>query len=331
MKRGIACILFLAFLAAGLTGAYACSNTPKEDALLEKTAAEFLPAYTYLGGSVSGDTMQLLVDKPDGTRVLICLSGLDDSPVLVESTPLPPGTLYGYENFYTSLVFSENGSLLEGNVLLADVSPHADGTWGVSLIYPFDAAMFFLGPNWVSESSIRFYPRYIGAHPWSDITTIDWDTLPHSLEEARSAVDSTGWAAVCNPNPADRLHLRASPKKDAASYGKYYNGTPVRVLSKNGDWWRVDICGVTGYMMSKYLTEGAPLETNIDAMPQMTFVNESAALYGSPSKDSACTALTSDYDLWLIGILGNDWYHVWDNTTGLSGYIRQDEFWPGNG
>ena len=35
---------------------------------------------------------------------------------------------------------------------------------------------------------------------------------------------------VANPDPADRLNLRAAPRPDAVSLGKYYNGTPVYLL-----------------------------------------------------------------------------------------------------
>ncbi|MCL1963828.1 MAG: SH3 domain-containing protein [Firmicutes bacterium] len=65
------------------------------------------------------------------------------------------------------------------------------------------------------------------------------------------------WAVVNNPNPADRLNLRASPSVEAASLGKYYNGTVVEILLGNGAWCkvRVDVDGKIGYMMRKYLVE----------------------------------------------------------------------------
>ena len=33
----------------------------------------------------------------------------------------------------------------------------------------------------------------------------------------------------------------------------------------------------------------------------------------------------------VIGILGETWYHVWYPDTGLSGWMKQDDLWPGNG
>ena len=66
---------------------------------------------------------------------------------------------------------------------------------------------------------------------------------------------SAEWATVCNANPSDRLNLRAEASSEAISYGKYYNGTQVELLSgpKNG-WYRVrvgagnGVCDVEGYM-----------------------------------------------------------------------------------
>ena len=68
---------------------------------------------------------------------------------------------------------------------------------------------------------------------------------------------------VNNPNPADRLHLRVSPERGATSLGKFYNGTPVRVLEERGDWVQVEIGldgNLTGWMMKKYLAFGEAMD-----------------------------------------------------------------------
>ncbi len=61
---------------------------------------------------------------------------------------------------------------------------------------------------------------------------------------------------VSNPNPADRLHLRAQPSETATSYGKHYNGTQVQILGVVGDWYHVSVEGSTGFMMSKFIQKG---------------------------------------------------------------------------
>lgn len=72
---------------------------------------------------------------------------------------------------------------------------------------------------------------------------------------------------VCNPDPADRLNLRAKPSTSAVSLGKFYNGTPVIVQSIDGDWAKVTICGaLSGYMHTDYLA----FEPTPSAIPIVT-------------------------------------------------------------
>lgn len=63
-----------------------------------------------------------------------------------------------------------------------------------------------------------------------------------------------------NDNPADRLHLREAPNRNAQSLGKFYNRTPVKMIAWEGDWAYVEIgtgeAHLYGYMMTKYLTRG---------------------------------------------------------------------------
>ena len=94
---------------------------------------------------------------------------------------------------------------------------------------------------------------------------------------ASSAMAEAFWATVNNPNPTDRLNLRATPNATAVSYGKYFNGTPVLVLSdpENG-WCRVQVglgngvCDIEGYMKSDYLTFGSQAAAVQDMRPMVT-------------------------------------------------------------
>ncbi len=94
-----------------------------------------------------------------------------------------------------------------------------------------------------------------------------------------AALADVQWATVNNPDPADRLNLRAKPSTDAISYGKYYNGTQVQILSgpKNG-WFRVrvgtgnGVCEIDGYMMARYLATGERAEQVPDARPTVRIV-----------------------------------------------------------
>jgi uncharacterized protein YgiM (DUF1202 family) len=64
----------------------------------------------------------------------------------------------------------------------------------------------------------------------------------------------TGYAAtVKNPKAKQLLNLRPLPDTSSESLGLYPNGTPVTVLGVGVQWHRVNVDGVEGYMMAKYL------------------------------------------------------------------------------
>ena len=161
------------------------------------------------------------------------------SPWITESTPLPEGTILGVSNFNDSLGFPSTNFYD-----CVSVKPYADGTWGVSMFMPDAGGMVFLEKHMVYDG-ISEVESSIGDHPWSDITFIDWASLPLTEAEALTQLDRSDWAVVNNPRREDRLHLRAAPDADAASYGKYYNRTPVRIrLSR-----RNDICTELTFMV----------------------------------------------------------------------------------
>ena len=80
----------------------------------------------------------------------------------------------------------------------------------------------------------------IGVLPF-DLFADDLTTLPCTSEELTAQLDRTGLAVVCNPDPNDRLHLRTKPSREADSLGKFWNGTPVRVLDERDGWCQVEI------------------------------------------------------------------------------------------
>lgn len=75
---------------------------------------------------------------------------------------------------------------------------------------------------------------------------------------------------VDNPDPKDRLNLRAKASADAASLGKYYSGTEAELLgyTKNG-FAHVRIEPLEGYMDADYLSSSAV----VSAQPWLTVRN----------------------------------------------------------
>lgn len=299
--------------------------TVMEGRALELAAKELLPDYTYVGGSLLDDELQLLMDKPDGTRVFVGVIW-DGEWKLTESTPLPTGSGYGYENFTDYLYIPG----ISGETVIG-VRHWPDGAWGVDFLTPHCEGMFHLGRNYFSDISFLYGSEtlLVGDLPWSDLTTIDWTALPHSFEEAVARIDNSGWAMVNNPNPEDRLHLRVKPDRNSASQGKYYNGTFVRVLERGKTWTKVDVFGIEGWMMTDYLAFGDDMQT-VQRVNISRFVSEAlpyAALYATPGGKEIGQI---SGNVRILGLVGDEWYHVWVDDE-QTGYVRQADLWEGNG
>lgn len=294
-------------------------------------AAELFPEDTYLGGCAKEKHLEFFLQNPDGERIIAaCIFHEGDGWQPIRSAPLPKGTTYGYENFSSSLVI--------GN-LLVNIGPVDDNTCGITYIYNMEdmasgETMFRLGKSWVTDSSPIGYENCFGDHPWGDISAIDWNSLPRTFGEALSVLDTSNWAVVNNPNPEDRLHLRTEPKKTATSLGKYYNGTPVRIVGSQGEWVAVDIFGVTGWMMKEYLAFGEAGHNVEAAFPSRVFVFAGGyhGVFTGPSTDYPF--VSSEYpqqDLLVLGIVGEEWYHVWFPEDDVTGYVLQSNWKEGNG
>ncbi|MBE5810129.1 MAG: hypothetical protein E7318_04245 [Clostridiales bacterium] len=288
--------------------------------------AELLPNYTYIEGIDDGDELRLLMRNASNELVFVGgIHGEDGLWRFTESTPLPEGTILGVENFTHSIGLP--GTKYYSCV---NVSPYADGTWGVSLIMPDGTGLFTLGQHSIHGETHEVYGTF-GDHPWSDITAIDWTTLPSSYEDAVARVNRDNWAVVNNPNREDRLHLRVSPEKDAASLGKYYNRTPVRIREYGKTWCSVTVCGVDGYMMTEYLAFGEEMDGLDYAGPWLTRKEHlsEVRLYESPRTASKYIMHELNW-FCVLGVAG-DYYHVWLPDTEEYGYVHMDDLWEGNG
>ena len=324
MRKLIA--LFLALLMLASAAQASEPANPADPAMV----AELLPGYAYVRGIDDGDELRLLMRRADGALVFI--GGVRDESgqwALTESTPLPEGTILGVENFTHSLGIP-SGTYVD----CISVRPYADGTWGVSMVMPNDGGMFFLGKH-VIHNDAHEVEGVFGDHPWGDITAIDWHALPDSYEDGIARMNQEDWAVVNNPNREDRLHLRVSPDKDAASLGRYYNRTPVKIRRYGKEWCAVTVCGLEGWMMTDFLAFGADKAAVEYAGPWLTWKEQltELRLYEKPRAASSYAVRSRDEELrpfYVMGVAG-DFYHVWLPDTEEYGYIRMDDLWPGNG
>ena len=167
-----------------------------------------------------------------------------------------------------------------------------------------------------------------------DLMEADLTALPGTEDALAASIDRTGWAMVSNPNPADRLHLRTKPDRSAESLGKFWNGTPVRVLEERDGWCRVEIGTdghLTGWMMKKYLTSGTAMDSVACAFPQVFVKDEYDGwpIYRTAEGDE--NLLTGvNGEMWVAGVEENDLYVILTD-LGETGYAPQSWFTPGNG
>lgn len=200
-----------------------------------------------------------------------------------------------------------------------------------------------IGPDYAApDGQISAYRNdgYIyGESPWGVLRGRDIP-LEDSYEEMTAQIDEGAYALVHNPNPQDRLHLRAKPDKGSHSYGKFYNRTPVRVLERGDTWTKVQVgrggAAMTGYMMTKFLAFDEDEKAQLAcAFPQMHLKDEYRGsglnMYAEPRGTAVTDRMfrqeSSDF---IIGVSGDEWYVVL-RADGAVGYVPQGAFWAGNG
>ena len=90
---------------------------------------------------------------------------------------------------------------------------------------------------------------------------------------------------VAHNKAGERLNLRASMSTSAASLGKYYNGTQVRVLGIGTTWYHVAVDGKTGYMQAKYLSQDLTGTTPTTPAPPQAGTGQFAVVNSADSAD----------------------------------------------
>lgn len=323
MQKLISLLLALLLLFSTLPCALAADPAiPADEALVRS----LLPDYTLVEGNVYQNQMRLIMRKPDHTLIFVgCVQMPDGVWVMQESSPLPEGTILGVENFVHSLGIPSGDYFF-----IVSVSPDAAGVWGVSMFYPNDGSLFQTGRDWISNGVHPVEGLY-GTTSWSDLAYVDWLRLPATYEEAAALLITDRWAVVNNPNPADRLHLRVDQSKSARSLGKYYNNTPVEVLRRDGNWTKVNIGGVTGWMMTEFLAFGDDMKTVKYAGPSLQAKSDATQLYFAPDKASPLRMLGEGESFYVLGIIEGEWYHIWMPYSAQYAYVEWDALTPGNG
>lgn len=132
---------------------------------------------------------------------------------------------------------------------------------------------------------------------------------------------------VANPDPADRLNLRAAPRPDAVSLGKYYNGTPVYLLEAPSEGYahvRIQGDSPEGYMDLSFLSA----EYVEPAFPILTVAAASgAAVYRQPTASSELiTLFPKGSSVCALCVRDDGWVQI--TAIGYTGYVRSDRMTP---
>ncbi len=135
-----------------------------------------------------------------------------------------------------------------------------DGRWTLEMVNAI--GMYFFTPYGVQQDMYRFWAY--GTHPWNDIETMDWNTLPLTYEDAVAGLSREGWRFPHEDQP-----IYAAPDVGAKLVALCPKDTPVCVIRTEGEWAYVgaqladdewDAC--VGYMLTSALEE-MPLQSNV--------------------------------------------------------------------
>lgn len=272
-----------------------------------------------LQNRIEKDSLIVLAEAEGVTRLYVFEDGA--APVRI-TQPLPEGT---YLDFFHA---GDGDVQFEWNQqgMAASFTRRADGAWRLSWCSDYDASPeihFSANAFGILVRDLGGEDLYrVGSMDSADLFTGRLDDLTGGLP----ALDQSGWAVVNNPNPADRLHLRTGPDRSARSLGKFYNGTPLQVLARQGDWTQVQLgfgpTALTGWMMTKYLTFSVGMDAVKAAYPDLTLREE--------HKEAADEL---GYGYMVVGVeeSGHPDQYILLSEDGLVMYVPQIWLWEGNG
>lgn len=115
------------------------------------------------------------------------------------------------------------------------------------------------------------------------------------------------------------VNVRVNPNMNAGVVAMMAQGQSAIVLSKDGDWYRVAVDGVTGFVHSDYMTIAA--EGSAD-MGYAMIKDSAANIRSGASIDTETVGTIGAEDVVYINGITNGWYQV--TVNGSTGYILSD-------
>lgn len=111
------------------------------------------------------------------------------------------------------------------------------------------------------------------------------------------------------------LNLRQEPSLSAKVLGQYPTGTWMTVLSEDGEWSKVSVNGKQGYVMNKYLSEGASGST----LYVRTNTGRGLNLRDEPSLEGNIITSFKPGTAVEVLVRGSSWHKV--SVSGTVGYM----------
>lgn len=313
---------------------------------LTRVAAELLPGYTLWDGRYSS-APTFLMTNPSGECVFMGGVYQDGEWVWTESTPLPEGT--GCDSYHAgsgamSIYFPKPGAEPDewGDIPCNEYAIYLqeDGRWLIGSVLDEEDAWFHfesagLHHNWDGTC----FGEYLGER---DITKVDWQTVPHSFDEALVHM-SRDWGVL----GYDRIPLRSGPSEEMTALALCRYGAPVKVLGTQGDWANVALLGgeTTGWLPADTLLLGPEQMITTGEYDDMwgVYTWRVSAAFNAPWVE--CYGGTQLLDapegrvvwqdvsgeqLQLVCEMDNGWYLVCWSDTMDGGYIRAEYTMPDN-
>ena len=285
-----------------------------------------LPAGEIVQNHLQPDGLILLMDLQDGTRRICVAEEAEDGYALTLSRPMPAALRLDF--FQTDRGISAVWQLQGPEVLdqyTMSIERLEDG-WTLSW-YAHETEDNYVEylVRWYGADLVQWTDEGDGAEGRNDsavfgtfsrlrLDQADLFSLPDSLAGLTALADSEGWAVVNNPNPKDRLNLRASASAKSDSLAKLINRTPVRVLAVSGDWAQVRIGrydgeALEGWMMTKYLAFGTAMSRVACAFPALEMKEryEDEALWADPAGKYPSDEYYEPSEFWVIGVSGKNY------------------------
>lgn len=160
----------------------------------------------------------------------------------------------------------------------------------------------------------------------------DLSKLPRTEAELRKNLNRDGWAVINNLSSGKRTHLLANPNAYEESLGELFNGTPLRVITKDGTWTEVavGVNGLTGWVLTTDLAFGIEMDQVQPAFLEKVYLNK------FEKKQPAYLSVKLDFErdlsgyIHIVGIANNNLY-ILLTSDGHTGYVPSEWMWEGNG